>query len=193
MVRAGLGSELGDHCADRTVDVVMELVGHRLGAAHDVPLDVPAATERGQQRFVDRGDRFLDIALEDAVELEVLARGDAKRAVGPLAADLVMRHVGIGRDHAAGDAGPDHELVVLVEAARTGLLATVAVVLLVDAVEFEQRLRGVAEGRRVLDQLLLDEPAQVIAACLDGLVLREALERCAVGKIGQMDAPPLMW
>jgi len=150
----------------------MEVVDQRLGAAHDVALDVAAAPERGQQGVVDGADGLLDVALKHAVELKVLPGRHAQRAVGPAPADLVVGDVRIRRDDAPRDTGPDHELVVLVEAAGPRFFAAVAVILLVDAVELEQLLRGVAEGRRVLDQLLLDEPAQVIAPCLDGLVLR---------------------
>ncbi len=95
MVRARLRRELGHHGADRTVHLIVELIGDGLRAAHDVALDVAAAAERGQQRFVDRGDRFLDVALEHAVQLEVLASGHAQRSVGPFAADFVVGDVRI--------------------------------------------------------------------------------------------------
>jgi len=77
--------------------------------------------------------------------------------------------------------------VVLAQALRSRLLAAVAIVLLVNAVKLEQLLRFVAESRRVLDQLLFDEPTKVVAGRLDGLVLRQSFERCAVGQIRQTD------
>ena len=171
----------------------METVLLRFRAAHDVPLDVAAATERRQQRAVDGGDRLLQVALEHAVELEVLARGHAQRAVGPLLADVVVRQVRLGGDDAARDPRPDHQLVVLVEPFGARLLAAVAVILLVDAVELEQLLGVVAERGRVVEQLLFDEPTQVIAARLDGLVAGEAVERAAVGKVGQTKYASAAW
>jgi hypothetical protein len=66
--------------------------------------------------------------------------------------------------------------VVLVKALRSRLLAAVAVVLLVDAVELEQRFRRVAERGRVFEQLFFDEPAKVVARGLDRLVSRHVVE-----------------
>jgi len=83
--------------------------------------------------------------------------------------------------------------VVLVQAPSAGLLAAVAIILLVDPVELEQLLGVVTEGRRVFSSFLFDQPTKVVARRLDGLVPREAFEGCAVGQIGQLDAPPLMW
>ena len=193
MIGTGTWSQCGDHRGDRPVDLLVEAVSLRFRAAHDVPLHVAAATERRQQRAVDGGDRPLQVALEHAVELEVLARGHAQRAVGPLLADVVVRQVRLGRDDAAGDPRPDHQLVVLVEPFGARLFAAVAVILLVDAMEFQQLLGVVAECGRVLEQLLFDEPTQVIAARLDGLVAGEAVERAAVGKVGQTGYASAAW
>ena len=86
------------------------------GAEHDVAFLVAAATERGEQRVVDGADRAVQVALEHAVELEVLPGGDAQRPVAPRARDAVVGEVCVGADHAAGDARADHHHVVLVEA-----------------------------------------------------------------------------
>jgi hypothetical protein len=59
---------------------------------------------------------------------------------------------------------------MLVEAPRASLFAAVAIVLLVDAVEFEELLRFLAEDRRVLDELLFDQAPKVVAVGLDRLV-----------------------
>jgi len=75
--------------------------------------------------------------------------------------------------------------VVLVQPLGASLLTAVSVVLLVDAVELEKVLGGVAEGRRVFQELLLDEPPQVIALGLDGLVLRQAVEDREIREIRQ--------
>src|SRR4029077_16907432 len=171
----------------------MELVIQRLGAAHDVPLDVSAAAERGQQGVVDGADRFLDIALEHAMKLKVLARRNPQRAVGPSPADLVVCDVCVRRHDASRNSRPDHQLVVLVQASGTSFLTAIAIILLIDSVELEQLLGVVTKRGRVLDKLLFDQATKVVARRLDGLVLGQAFERCAVGQIGQLNAPPLMW
>ena len=166
-------------------DLLVEGVVFRLGAAHDVPVDVAASAERRQQSFIDPRDGLLEVAFEHAVELEVLARRHPQRSVGPLLTDVVVGDVCIRRHDAARNPGPDHQLVVLVEALGPRLLAAISVVLLIDPMELEQLLGIVTERRRVFDELLFDEPPQVVAGRLDGLVLGEAVERCAVGQIGQ--------
>src|SRR5207245_10082227 len=128
-------------------------------------------------------DRLSDVALQQAVQLKILAGGDPQRPVGPAPADVVVRDVGIGRDEASRDARPDHQLVVLVEATRASLLAAVAIVLLVDAMELEKLLGIVAERGRVLEQLLFDESSKVIAWPLCGPFPRGAFEGCAVGRV----------
>ncbi len=176
VIGASARRELGHHRAYRAVHLVVETIHKRLRAAHDVALDVAAAAQRREKGVVDGADRFLDVALEDSVELEVLPRGDSQRPVGPLAADLVVRDIGVRRYDAARYAGPDHQLVVLVKPLRPRLLATVAIVLLVDAVELEQSLRGVTERRRVLEKLFFNEPSKVVTRGFDRLVSRHAVE-----------------
>ena len=119
------------------------------------------------------------------MKLEVLPGRDAQRPIRPALADGVVSQVGVGGDDPAGDPCPDHQLVMLVQAASPGFFATVPVVLLVDAVEFEKLLGGVAEGRRVFQELLFDKPPQVIARGLDGLVLRQAVEDREIREIRQ--------
>src|SRR5439155_23301083 len=78
---------------DRLADLLVEGVVFRLGAAHDVPGDVAAYAERRQQNFIDPRDGLLEVALEHAVELEVLARRHPQRSVGPLLTDVVVGDV----------------------------------------------------------------------------------------------------
>ena len=159
MIGPGARSELGHHPRDRVVDVVVKPIRERLRAAHDVALDVATSAQRRQQRLVDAADRLFDVALEDPVQLEILPGGDAQSSVGPPAADLVVGDVCVSRNHATGNPSPNHQLVVLVQAFRPRFLAAVAVVLLIDAVKFEQRFGCVAEHRRVFEQLFFDEPS----------------------------------
>ena len=119
--------------------------------------------------------------LEHAVKLEVLPGRDSQGAVGPAPADVVVRDVRVGRDNAPWNPGPDHKLVVLIEALGPRLLPAVAVVLLIDAVKLQQLLRVVPECRRVFEELFLDEPAKMVAGRLDGFVPRQSVEWRAVG------------
>ena len=63
----------------------------RVGRGHDVAVDVAAGGERVEQRGVDRLHRALHVRLDDAVELERLARRQAQRVVGVGAGDGVER------------------------------------------------------------------------------------------------------
>ena len=63
-------------------------------------------------------------------------------------------------------------LVVAVEAPLARLLAAVAVLLLVDAVELQELRVAALEGRRVRGQVLHDRPAECAAGLLDPLDLR---------------------
>ena len=67
--------------------------------------------------------------------------------------------------------------MVLVQAPGASLLAAVAVVLLVDAVELQQLLGFFAELRSRGAQLLFDRAAEMFRARFDALVLGEAVER----------------
>ena len=185
VIGAGLRCELGHHGRDRPMDIGVKPVGDRLRAAHDVALDVAAASQCRQQSVIDRSDGFLDVAFDHAVELKVLAGRHAQRSVGPAPADVVVGDVCVGGHDTARNTRPDHQLVVLVQPLGASLLTAVPVVLLVDAVELEKLLGGVAEGRRVFQELLFDEPPQVIARGLDGLVLRQAVEDREIREIRQ--------
>ena len=180
VIRTSARRERRHHVGDGVIELLVEPIGPRLWAAHDVALDVAAATEGRQQRFVDRGDRLLDVALEDSVELEVLPGRDAQRPIRPALADGVVSQVGVGGDDPAGDPCPDHQLVMLVQAASPGFFATVPVVLLVDAVELQELLGVVRECGRVLHQLFLDQAAQMIAGGLDRFVPGQIVQGYAV-------------
>jgi hypothetical protein len=54
----------------------------RIGGDRDIAVDVAAGGQCVDQRGVDRLHRRLEFALDDAVELEGLAGGDAQAALG---------------------------------------------------------------------------------------------------------------
>jgi len=105
-------------------------------------------------------DQGAEVALEDAVQLERLARGDLERAVGVRVEREPLR----GRADAAGHADARHEDKRLFLALLATLIAEVAVVLRVDAVE-SQELSAVLgdSARRVVLDILEDVAAQGIA------------------------------
>ncbi len=102
------------------------------------------------------------------MELEGLARRDAQRAVGVAACDFVELQPLRGRADAARQAGADHEAVRGLELLAPALVADVAIVLLVAAVELDQDGVVLADraGQRIL-QALDQRAAQVAAVALD--------------------------
>ena len=147
---------------------LVDLVLDRRGGGDDIADDVAAAGHGGQQHPVDLADGLAQVALQDAVELEGLARGDAQRAVAEAVGQLVEAEVLLGGDDARGDAGPDHEVPLLVVAGLLEGGGGVTVVLLVGAVEFEQGVGGVAYADGgVVGQLGGDGAAEATAGGLD--------------------------
>ena len=103
------------------------------------------------------------------MKLNPLPAGEAKRAVGILARQVVHGQVLGGGQLAAGDLAADHEHVMLADASFGAVLAGVAVFLLITAVELDQVLVAVVEVVGVADQSQGDGPAQVLAGLLGSL------------------------
>jgi hypothetical protein len=105
------------------------------------------------------------------VELDALPRGEPERAVAVAIGELVERQILRRRQPAAGDAHAHHQLRLLAQALLLELGGAVAVIALVDAVEFEQHGGLAAEGRRVAAELVRERAAQAMACELDLLDL----------------------
>ena len=146
-------------------------VAQRSGAAHHVPLHVAAGGDGREQRVVDAGDGGLEVTLEHAVELEALPRGDAQGAVGMLVGEPLEREILLAGHGTGRDRHPDHEGVRLLQPRRFQRPPGVAVVLLVGAVELEQRDVVVAEVGALGAERLGDGAAQVPPAALGDLDL----------------------
>ena len=112
------------------------------------------------------------------MQLQILPGGDAQRAVAPCAGDVIVGEIRLGGHDPTRDSGADHHHVVLVEAELAGLLAQVAVVLLIDTVELEDHLGVVAEDAGVLEQLVAQGSAQAVAPRLDLLSARHLCDVC---------------
>ena len=119
-------------------------------AAHHVADHVAARGERGEPGGVDRVDDPLQIGLVHEVQLHALAGGQPQRAVGALGKRSRASHCsGVSRPRHRGA----HHARVVERQLLESLAADVAVVLLVDAVELEQRLAVPAERGVVACQL----------------------------------------
>ena len=153
--------------------VVHRIVSMRRRAAHDVALDVAAGGQRRKLHLVDAADRFFQVALQHAVQLQALPRGDAQRGVADLVAQIELGQQLVAGQLAAGNLGADHEAVDFVAACTAAFGAAagagVAIVLLIGAVMLQQLGAVLAEMVVAVDQLRADVAAQVVAARLDDL------------------------
>ena len=144
----------------------MHLREIRIGGHRDIAVDVAAGGEGVDQRGVDRLHRRLQFALDDAVELESLAGGDAQAALGVGGRDGVEFQPLRRRDHAARGAGADHEREVGFELLAAAHVAHVAVVLLVAAVILDEGLIVVGQRAGDLVRQRFDQRAAQTAALL---------------------------
>ena len=114
------------------------------GGGHGIADDVAAGAHGGEAAAADAGDDGLEVAFEDAVELDALAVGEAEGAFGE-DAEVVVDEPLLGGDAAAGHFGADHEAPGLFLFFLVAGGAEVAVVLLVAAVELEEDVFGVLD------------------------------------------------
>ncbi len=157
VIGAGLRQQMGRQppCVgfEPVVDRVADRRRHRRHRAHDI-----AARRQGrQQRAVDRADRGLQSGFDDAVELDALPGGDPQRPVGPAFGDPVEAEILLGREPPARNPHPDHELPDLVVAALLARGGGVAVIALIDAVKFEQRIALLVERRAGVGEVAGDD------------------------------------
>ena len=139
----------------------LERLGGRDHVAHHV-----AASGKGRQAgAVDRPDAVAQRPFADVVVLQAAARGDAQGAVAGRVRQSVERQVLTRRDNSARQANPDHEAVGF----HRLLLAPVAVVLLIRAVELEQRRGGFGNRGVLVREFGGDGAAQMIARALQFL------------------------
>ena len=116
----------------------MNAVEDRRRRRHQVAHDVAARAKRRQQGGVDLGDRPLELALEDAMQLDALPGRDAQGSVRVFAGEIVQIQVLSRGQATAGDADTHHELVLLLQPMLFAAGRGVSIVLLVCAVELEQ-------------------------------------------------------
>ena len=113
------------------------------------------------------------------MELEGLARRHAQRSIAVGAREFVEFQPLLRRADPARQAQPDQEGIGWLQLLAAALVAQIAVVLHIDAVELHQLgavVAGDGAGDRV-EQPLVDGSAQIVAARLHRLVGAELLER----------------
>ena len=91
MIGAGLRQQVLADVDGELVRGGVHLRQVRIAGGEHVAVDVAAGGQRIEQRGVDRLHRALHVRLDDAVELERLARRQAQRVVGVGAGDGVER------------------------------------------------------------------------------------------------------
>ena len=118
------------------------------------------------------------MALQDAVELNGLARGDTDRAVGETFAQGVQRQILVRRQPPARHARARHDGVFLVQPLLLARRGGVPVVLLINTVEFQEIVVVLGKPvRGLVRQGLRDRAAQLPAGQLDGLDTRRCRDR----------------
>ena len=155
---------------------IVHRVPDRCRRGRDCAHDVAARRQCRQQRSVYLADRRFEPGLDDAVKLDALPRRDPQRPVGVTVGEFVEGEILLGGEPSARDAHADHELPDLVVAALLALGGAVAVVALVNTVEFEQRITLVVERHRRVREVARDMTAQLPALLLDRLGLRNGVD-----------------
>jgi len=168
VIGAGVGQQVFGGGRGIGVQRGVGLRQQRVGRDLDVAVDIAAGGQGVDERGVDRLHGRLQFALDHAVELEGLARGDPQGVIAIAGGDGVQLQPLLGGDHAAGRTRTDHELVGRLQLLATAHVAHVAVVLLVAAVILDQRLVVLAQrpGHRV-GQALQQAATQAAAVGFD--------------------------
>ena len=129
------------------VDQLRSSAALRIRRGHDIAVHIAAGRDGIEEDLVHTLDELFDIALEDAVELEGLARGEAERGGGNIARELIKNEPLVGGGLAAGEAHAEHEREGFFLAGFLESEAEVAVVLEIESVEFRKLAGIVRDGR----------------------------------------------
>ncbi len=99
--------------------------------------------------------------------LDALAGGEPERTVGELVGQVVDAGPLGGGEHPAGDRRPHHARVGELLLGLGQLTATIAIVLLVDAMELQQLQGFGTEGVGLFGEFVTDRAPQVLAGALE--------------------------
>ena len=127
----------------------------RHGRGHDVAIHITAGGQGVDHGLIDLAHERAETVLDHTVKLDALTGGQAQGVVGALGGEIVEGDPLAGTQDAARDAAADHPDVLL------AALAEVAIVLLINAVEFDELLVVCGKaGKRGVRQSGGDVPGQ---------------------------------
>ncbi len=141
---------------------------------HYIAIDITTGRDRVHHGLVDRGNRCLQITLDDAMKLDCLTCREPDRAIRVLGRDAIEVAPLAGCQNSARDTRADHEAVRGLQFLPFALTANIAVILLIDAMKLQQ-LRIVMRDRACqrITQTFCQRTAQVTALRLDTLDVGE--------------------
>ena len=140
----------------------------RVYGGHDIAVYVATSCDGVEQRLVDPSNAAFEVALNDAVQLKGLPRGQLDGAVCVAVCQGVHAEVLLRSATTAGYADTDHEDVVWLELGALPLFAQVTIILLINAVKLGQL--GIIIWQCASDrirQAFLDSATQVVAGVLN--------------------------
>src|SRR5690606_2218249 len=135
----------------------------RVGAADDTAAVVSAGGDGIQAERTNGLHEGLQLPFAYAVKLNGLARGDAQAALGILLGNAIEPQPLRGAEQAARNTQAHHELINPLQLAALAISAQIAVILLIDTMEFHQQWivagNGTGDG---VDQPFGNIAAQII-------------------------------
>src|SRR5690606_16014951 len=170
-VAAGTGNQAIAGGACEAGNFVMHSADKWIGTADDATAVIAAGGDGVQAEIAKPLYQPLNVALANTVQLHGLAGGDPDAALGVAARQSVDALPLRAAENPAGYAKAHHELKQRFEVAASALLANVAIILLIDAVEFHQQriVARYSAGDR-FGQAVEDIAAKVPAARLQNFV-----------------------
>src|SRR5262245_30781523 len=122
---------------DLVPDLAFKSVGNWIRAAHDVTHHIAAGSECGEQGRSNRLQYDPQVGFQHAVELEILACGQAETSVAQLGGNLIMGEILLWGNASAGNPGANHERVCFALCFLFARLSIIPVLLLVHAMKLE--------------------------------------------------------
>ena len=144
--------------------------------AHHIAVHVAARSDRVHRHLINLGDGTLQIALDDAVKLKGLTRGQLDSSVRELGSEAVGLQPLLRSGNSTRHADTDHEGISLLQLVLATVRAEIAIILLIGSVELEELL--VVLTHRSSGQVCKpfgNRAAQVVAVDLDVFVRGEFL------------------
>jgi len=142
----------------------------RRRAGHDIPVDIPARGERGEEAMVQSGNGRFQARFNNAVKLDALPTSQANGLVGIFFGEIVNSKILFGGEQSTGNPATNHEHIEF--ASRNPFLSVfpgITVFLLVRTVELQKLLPGLVEVILIPRQELGNSAPEATAGKFDGL------------------------